>query len=103
MFTTHGDYSARVMADQAAVPSLAPRYGFSRATADRIVAQYHDTGFAFSVYEGDPPGSPYGHSVSSRAWVEARISEAGLRLEHAIEGGWGRHQDVYACSPAVSA
>jgi SAM-dependent methyltransferase len=98
VFTTHGEYSAQALAGEV-LPRFA-RYGFAPANADRMVADYEQTGFGYSAYSGDDPGATYGHSVSSRTWVETRIRQAALRLEYFIEGGWGLHQDFYACSAA---
>ena len=93
IFTTHGRYSAKRLAEQPRSPWFYP--GLDDAEVPLMLRRYSATGFAFAPTPGTPD---YGISVSSPAWVVAEVSgHPHLKLLSFVEMGWVEHQDVVAC------
>lgn len=87
LFTTHGDFVARRL------PTRDFDYGLTGEQITRITARYAEAGYAYTDY---PDREHYGISLTSPAWVRARVGEAGgLREVYFKDRGWDEHQDVY--------
>jgi SAM-dependent methyltransferase len=88
IFTTHG----AAFADALRVGDL--RFPVPRR--DDLVARYDHDGFGYYDYPGR---EDYGISISSSAWV-AELLNGSMGLRHGLfmAGGWGRLQDVHACT-----
>jgi SAM-dependent methyltransferase len=97
VFTTHGRYVADRLREGA------ESYGLEEEVIRKLLADYDREGFGYGDY---PPhvleiahiDSDYGISVSSPAWICARLAELpDLRIVHLQERGWDNHQDIIAC------
>lgn len=87
IFTTHGDFVSR------RIPRREFDYGLTEEQNDRIGTDYPETGYAFEDYPGE---KDWGVSLTSPAWIRARVSElGGLRDVYFKERGWDNHQDVF--------
>ena len=87
IFTTHGDFVAR------RIPTRDFDYLLAEGQIDRIALNYAATGYTFEDY---PEEKNWGVSLTSPAWIRARIRElGGLREVYFKERGWDEHQDVF--------
>jgi hypothetical protein len=87
VFTTHGDFVARRL------PTRDFDYGIAADQIEKLPLDYQKAGFAFAEYPGE---KDYGVSLTSPAWIRARIREAGdLQEVFFKERGWDAHQDVF--------
>jgi len=87
MFTTHGDFVAQRM------PTRDFDYGLAEEQTSTIGQHYPRDGYGFEDYPGE---KDYGVSLTSPAWIRARIAEVGgLREVHFKARGWDDHQDVF--------
>jgi SAM-dependent methyltransferase len=87
IFTTHGDFV------QHRIPSRDFDYGLDQEQIDRIGVDYSTTGYGFENYIGE---QGYGVSLTSPAWIRARVAElGGLRESYFKTRGWDDHQDVF--------
>ncbi len=87
IFTTHGDFVQR------RIPTRDFDYGLDQEQIDRIGNDYGATGYGFEDY---PQEKGYGVSLTSPAWIRARVSElGGLREVFFRERAWDDHQDVF--------
>lgn len=87
IFTTHGDFVQR------RIPTRDFEYGLDQEQIDRIGVDYPATGYGFADY---PQEKGYGVSLTSPAWIRARVGElGGLREVFFKERGWDDHQDVF--------
>jgi SAM-dependent methyltransferase len=88
IFTAHGDFvPGRIVAREF-------DYGLTPDQIERIGADYPMTGYGFEDY---PDARDYGVSLTSPAWIRARVRElGGLREVFFKERGWDNHQDVFA-------
>jgi SAM-dependent methyltransferase len=87
IFTTHGDFVAR------RIPTRDFDYGLAQEQIDRIGIDYPATGYGFENYTGE---KGYGVSLTSPAWIRARVAElSGLREVYFKARGWDDHQDVF--------
>jgi SAM-dependent methyltransferase len=87
IFTTHGDFVQR------RIPTRDFDYGLDPKQIDRIGNDYQETGYGFEDY---PDEKDYGVSLTSPAWIRARVRDAGgLREVFFKERGWDNHQDVF--------
>lgn len=87
IFTTHGDFVQR------RIPGRDFDYGLDPEQIERIGAEYLRTGYGYEDYPGQ---KDYGVSLSSPAWIRARVREVrGLREVFFKERGWDDHQDVF--------
>jgi SAM-dependent methyltransferase len=87
IFTTHGDFVQRRI--------LTPDfdYGLDPKQIERIGIDYPKTGYGFEEYPGE---QNYGVSLSSPAWIRARVRDVGgLKEVFFKERGWDDHQDVF--------
>ena len=89
VFTTHGrtsyDWMVRGVVD----------YGLPDGGSAMVQNGYERAGFGYTPYS---ESRPYGHSLSSPAWVIDRIGNVTkMRLVLFCERAWDNHQDVYAC------
>jgi len=88
VFTTHGDYVAE------RIPRREFDYLLTKEQTDRIGLPYAEAGYGFEAYEGL---KDWGVSLTSRAWIRARIAElGGWREVYFKPRGWDDHQDVFA-------
>ena len=97
VFTTNGDYVARLMRDEGATYDLPPDY--AAAITDsyaRTGHGYHDYPRGQGYFDFHPEGRGYGVSVTSPAWVRAQAAAGGLEEVYFKERGWASHQDVFA-------
>lgn len=86
LFTVHGASAARKIRGGESGYGLADPGGF--------LAAFDRDGFAYEDYATDPG---YGLSISTPAWVAARLAAlGGVRLVNYHERGWADHQDVVA-------
>ena len=70
-------------------------YGLPDGGSAMVQTGYERAGFGYTPYS---ESRPYGHSLSSPAWVVNRIGNVTkLRLVFFCERAWDNHQDVYAC------
>jgi SAM-dependent methyltransferase len=87
IFSTHGDFVQR------RIPAREFDYGLDQKQIDRIGIDYPTTGYGFENYLGE---QGYGVSLTSPAWIRARVAElGGLREVYFKERGWDDHQDVF--------
>lgn len=87
IFTTHGDFVQR------RIPTRDFDYGLDQEQIDRIGVDYATTGYGFENYPG---AHGYGVSLTSPAWIRARVAElGGLRESYFKARGWDEHQDVF--------
>jgi hypothetical protein len=87
IFTTHGDFVFRRITQREF------DYGLAEGQNDRIGIDYQQTGYGFEDYPGE---KDWGVSLTSPAWIRARIQElGGLREVYFKERGWDNHQDVF--------
>lgn len=87
VFTTHGDFV------RSRIPTGDFDYGLEPGQIVRISAEYLKTGYGFEDYRG---AKDYGVSLSSPAWIRARVrAVGGLREVFFKERGWDDHQDVF--------
>ncbi len=87
LFTTHGDFVARRL------PTHDFDYGLADEQITALTARYPGEGFAYADY---PDRENYGISLTSPAWVRARVEElGGMREVYSKERGWDERQDVY--------
>jgi SAM-dependent methyltransferase len=87
VFTTHGDYVAERLFDQADF------YALPRAVIPDVVASYQQDGFGYVDYPGV---AGYGVSVSAPAWIRTQARAAGnLQEVYFRARGWDEHQDVF--------
>jgi SAM-dependent methyltransferase len=87
IFSTHGDFVER------RIPTREFDYGLDQEQVDRIGSDYATTGYGFENYLGE---QGYGVSLTSPAWIRARVAElGGLREVYFRERGWDDHQDVF--------
>ena len=85
--TTHGDYVAERILDEADF------YGLPRAQIPALVAAYRQHGYGYLDYP-DVPG--YGVSLTAPAWIRTQARAAGgLREVYFRARGWDEHQDVF--------
>jgi SAM-dependent methyltransferase len=97
LFTTHG----RHVAERFRAGSES--YGLAEAALAGLVADYDRQGFGHALYpkemlEGAGLGPEYGVSLTSPAWVTARLQKfQDLRLVMYCESLWDDTQDVIAC------
>lgn len=87
LFTTHGDFVAGRVLEQADF------YGLLRADIPALVAAYRQHGHGYLDYP-DAPG--YGVSLTAPAWIRQQArAVGGLREVFFRAQGWDNHQDVY--------
>jgi SAM-dependent methyltransferase len=92
IFTTHGDFVQR------RIPAREFDYGLEPEQIDRIGTDYQKRGYSFEDYPGE---KDYGVSLTSPAWIRARVRDVGgLREIFFKERGWDDHQDVFAFARA---
>ena len=86
LMTTHGELVAARL-------RTGDSYQLEPDDAAAALAAYDATGFGYADY----PWSPgYGVSISSRDWIDAAATRAGLNVTRYEERGWDDHQDVVA-------
>lgn len=89
VFTTHGALTAEWLACGQYL------YGLDAPSVAQVLAQHQSSGFGYADYA---PGSDYGVSLTSAAWVFDAISRIrGWRLVAAFPRAWDDHHDVWAC------
>jgi SAM-dependent methyltransferase len=89
VFTTHGRHARDRMLGGSET------YGIHHLQIADLIESHDRTGFGHAPY---PDESGFGLTISSPAWVCARIAELKtLDLVSYTERGWDRHQDVVAC------
>lgn len=90
VFTTHGPTIVDMLKSE--------RITYHVPSVPNMIAQYEQDGFAYQDYINQ---IAYGISLSSPGWV-CRFLERRptLHTKVYLSGGWGRHQDVFACVPA---
>ncbi len=87
LFTTHGDYVAGRVLEQADF------YGLLRAEISALTEAYRQHGHGYLDY---PEAPGYGVSLTAPAWVRQQAHEVGgLREVYFRAHGWDEHQDVY--------
>ncbi len=87
LFTTHGDFVAGRVLEQADF------YGLLPASIPALTGSYRQHGHGYLDY---PAAPGYGVSLTAPAWVRAQACEVGdLREVYFRAQGWDRHQDVY--------
>ncbi len=87
IFTTHGDFV------QQRIPTRDFDYGLDQEQIDRIGVDYAATGYGFENYLEE---QGYGVSLTSPAWIRARVAELGSLREVFFKArGWDDHQDVF--------
>jgi SAM-dependent methyltransferase len=87
--TTHGVGAAEYI--------RARRITYGLPDPPKLLRRYERHGFAFLPYR---PGGDYGVSMSSPAWVAARVAELpATRLVLLLEKGFHNHQDAVAFGP----
>ena len=92
--TAHGEEAARRARQGDDLYELAP------GAAEALLARYEHDGFGFAELAGSldvagHPPTPYGISLSARAWMRAAAERARLREVHFAAHDWDGHQDVY--------
>lgn len=87
-FTTHGDYSARLMRD-------GQRYDLDERELPALLSSFGDTGFGFARCPGEA-GS--GVSLTSAHWIKVLLAAVPeLRCISHEHRGWAEHLDVVHC------
>ncbi len=87
LFTTHGDFVAGRVHEQADF------YGLLRDEIPALTKSYRQQGHGYLDYPAVPG---YGVSLTAPAWVRQQAREVGgLREVYFRAQGWDRHQDVY--------
>ncbi len=87
LFTTHGDFVAGRVLEQADF------YGLLRAEIPALTEAYRQHGHGYLDY---PAAPGYGVSLTAPAWVRQQAHEVGgLREVYFRAQGWDNHQDVY--------
>jgi SAM-dependent methyltransferase len=87
IFTAHGDFV------QHRIPTRDFDYGLDPEQIDRIGNDYPKTGYGFEDYPGK---KDQGISLTSPAWIRARVRDVGGFQEVFFkERGWDNHQDVF--------
>ena len=85
--TTHGDYVAERILDEADF------YGLPRAQIPALVAAYRQHGYGYLDY---PEAHGYGVALTAPAWIRTQARAAGnLREVYFRARGWDEHQDVF--------
>jgi SAM-dependent methyltransferase len=93
VFTTAG----RAVAER--VNTRTKTYGLAEDQIERLLAHYEGDGFGYEEYRTHRGYvSSYGISLSSPAWVWARLEErTDLHLVVHVEQAWSMSQDMFAC------
>ena len=88
VFTTHGDYVAERVFEQADF------YRLPRAAIPALVASYQQHGYGYLDY---PEAPGYGVSLTTPDWIRTQARAAGnLHEVYFRARGWDEHQDVLA-------
>jgi acetyltransferase-like isoleucine patch superfamily enzyme/SAM-dependent methyltransferase len=86
VFTVHGRWVERSLATNRYT------YGLKSHDVTALLKEYYETGFGYADYPGS---SGYGISVSSPAYVLAKLTSLpDLKLISYQEKGWDNHQDI---------
>jgi SAM-dependent methyltransferase len=91
VFTTHGRHAIQLHRT-----GTVKYFPGSATSFEEAIRQYEENGFGYRSYQGVPN---FGISLARTTWITREIeSFPTLNLLLVHEGGWDKHQDVFACT-----